>query len=345
MVRRPRKAKEETPPLEKEALAQEENNGSAALTEEITVEETKDVEAEEAKDETAIEHVPVEIVSEEQPLTDEERTRLYELENLVIESFYTAGRALREINENRLYRASHRTFEEYCQERFGFQRRHPYHLIDAATMTDRIRESAQTVHTALPTNEYQIRPLSRLKEEPEKQVEAWARAVEKAGGKAPTHELVKETVAEYVEGTKENGREKVAYRLTKGDICVIKRNSDPRLLERVGYWGLIREVTKDVCTIELYDRTVADVDSNNLSFLKHTKREAQSRKKLFEQLSAIYQAQTEREVVVALNLEYFGRLRRPTLTTLEKSLLRFLEQKTKMSTKVSAGEEKEAGEE
>ncbi|QHG21042.1 hypothetical protein [Nostoc sp. ATCC 53789] len=342
MVRRPRKAKEEIPPLEKEALVQEENNGSAALAEEIKVEETKDIEAEEAKDATAIERVPVEIVSEEEPLTDEERNRLYELENLVIESFYIAGRSLREINEKRLYRATHRTFEDYCYERFGFQRRHSYQLIEAATIADNLRERARPAHM-IPTSEYQIRPLSRLKEEPEKQVAAWARSVEKAGGKAPTHDLVKETVAEYVEGTKENGREKVAYRLTKGDICVIKRNSDPRLSERVGYWGLIREVTKDVCTIELYDRTVADVDSNNLSFLKHTKREAQSRRKLFEQLSAIYQAQTEREEVVALNLEYFGRLRRPTLTLLEKSLLRFLEQKTKKGGKVPAAEEKQEG--
>ncbi|MEH1939182.1 MAG: hypothetical protein V7L01_03045 [Nostoc sp.] len=37
-----------------------------------------------------------------------------------------------ELRNRRLYDSTHRTFEEYCRDRFGYSRRQPYLLMDAA---------------------------------------------------------------------------------------------------------------------------------------------------------------------------------------------------------------------
>ena len=47
-------------------------------------------------------------------------------------AFYEAGKSLKELRDKRLYRSTHRTFEEYCRERFGYNRSRSYQFIDAA---------------------------------------------------------------------------------------------------------------------------------------------------------------------------------------------------------------------
>jgi hypothetical protein len=68
---------------------------------------------------------------------EEERHRLH-LEQKVERAFYQAGKALEELHNRKLYRSTHRTFEEYCKDRFGFERRHPYRLIEAASVVDNL---------------------------------------------------------------------------------------------------------------------------------------------------------------------------------------------------------------
>jgi hypothetical protein len=53
---------------------------------------------------------------------EEERDRLH-LERKVERAFYEAGKALMELRDRRLYRSTHKTFEEYCRDRFGHSRR------------------------------------------------------------------------------------------------------------------------------------------------------------------------------------------------------------------------------
>ncbi|MGH2413708.1 MAG: hypothetical protein ACRDEA_08460 [Microcystaceae cyanobacterium] len=61
-----------------------------------------------------------------------------------------------------MYRSTHKSFEEYCQERFDFTRRRPYQLIEAADVVDNLLEKCvQFVHI-LPTKEGQVRPLTQL---------------------------------------------------------------------------------------------------------------------------------------------------------------------------------------
>lgn len=55
----------------------------------------------------------------EQLSEDEEKER-HRLESKVERAFYEAGTALRELRDKRLYRSTHKTFEDYCRERFAF---------------------------------------------------------------------------------------------------------------------------------------------------------------------------------------------------------------------------------
>ncbi len=70
--------------------------------------------------------------------------------------------------------ASYQTFEAYCRGAWDFNRAHAYRLIDSA----KVIEVLSPMGDVSPASERQARPLTRL--EPEKQKEAWTRAVETA---------------------------------------------------------------------------------------------------------------------------------------------------------------------
>lgn len=145
----------------------------------------------------------IKIVEFPQLTYDEERDRLI-LEREVERAFYKAGCALRELRDRKLYKSTHSSFEQYCEDRFGMRRRHPYRLIDAAIVVDNIlqlcpnrtQNESDTKKNKLiiPTSEWQIRSLTRL--EPQQQREVWIKAVELAGNKAPSGKVVSELASE-----------------------------------------------------------------------------------------------------------------------------------------------------
>jgi hypothetical protein len=53
-------------------------------------------------------------------------------------AFYEAGKALMKLQSRKLYRNIHKTFEEYCKDRFEFERRHPYRLIEAIRFVENL---------------------------------------------------------------------------------------------------------------------------------------------------------------------------------------------------------------
>ncbi len=126
-----------------------------------------------------------------EPLTLEEENERLRLERQVEKAFYQAGLALQTLRDQKLYRSTHKTFQEYCQDRFGFTKRSAYYLINAVEIVDNLKKCEPMVHI-LPTNERQCRPLKSLK--PEQQGEAWNKAVERAQGKVPSGKIVKEVV-------------------------------------------------------------------------------------------------------------------------------------------------------
>ncbi|MHC5748896.1 MAG: hypothetical protein ACYTXT_45115, partial [Nostoc sp.] len=85
-------------------------------------------------------------------LTQEEQTDRLHLERKVERAFFEAGKALTELRDRRLYRSTHKTFEEYCRERFGHSRRQSYLLMDAAVVFDNLMEKCDPMDHILPTN-------------------------------------------------------------------------------------------------------------------------------------------------------------------------------------------------
>ena len=67
-----------------------------------------------------------------------------------------------------LYRTTHSTFEDYCQERFGISRQYANKRIVFASMLDVL----ETRVSIPPATEGQARPLAKL-ETPEQQAQAW----------------------------------------------------------------------------------------------------------------------------------------------------------------------------
>lgn len=68
-------------------------------------------------------------------LTEEEAQELEGCEEVIengLNIWYQVGEALLHIRDNRLYRASHKTFEEYLNERWGMSRSRAHRLIDAS---------------------------------------------------------------------------------------------------------------------------------------------------------------------------------------------------------------------
>jgi hypothetical protein len=95
-------------------------------------------------------------------LTTGERHDLETLEGIVqrgIDTFVEVGRALAEIRDRRLYRDSHGTFEEYCDQRWLLSRTRAYQLIDAS----KVNGVMSTMVDTPPSNERQARELVPLK--------------------------------------------------------------------------------------------------------------------------------------------------------------------------------------
>jgi hypothetical protein len=86
------------------------------------------------------------------------------------------------IRDKRLYRAQCKTFEDYCQERFGITRVHADRRISFAGLIENLKPMG---FKNLPARERQARPLTALPT-PELQAEAWSNAQSAAGKDQPS---------------------------------------------------------------------------------------------------------------------------------------------------------------
>ncbi len=124
--------------------------------------------------------------------------RLNEIVERGIAAFMEAGEALREIRDRELWKAGgYTSWDNYCLAVLAITRNHANRLIRAAKvgkLLSGVVPIGPTPALPPPRNESQLRPLLNL-DDPKRQVEVWARAVEKAGGQ-PTARQVSEAVAD-----------------------------------------------------------------------------------------------------------------------------------------------------
>lgn len=260
------------------------------------------------KGEKEIQADAVEVLEELTP--DEERER-HRLELKVERAFFEAGKALAALRDQRLYRSTHKTFEEYCHDRFGFTRFSAYNKIAAASVFENLLTIGQQI---LPVNERQVRDLSSL--EPDEQREVWQQAVEAAGNKVPSGRIVKEIV--------EQLKEKPLFLTT--DFCQIGNVFTLIRLEGYerrynGYPCVAVELKHFTVEVEVYDGTLL-VKPENLTPIDSldVRRQLPA---ILQRIRRLRRCELDRGVYPIL--ESLGR--QTYLTDFEADLLAFVEQR------------------
>ncbi|MBD2511875.1 hypothetical protein H6G91_32335 [Nostoc muscorum FACHB-395] len=272
----------------------------------------------------------------------EQRDRLH-LERRVERAFFEAGKALAELRDRRLYRSTHKTFEEYCRSRFAYTHRHVNYLIAASNVVNNIimgtngsqneipdemgtigsqNEISDEMGTngsqILPTTERQVRPLTKL--EPSQQQEVWRQAVEQAGGKVPPARIVKDVVQRIVERTK------VPNTYQIGEVCQILAKDNPELRGKGGCWGIVNHVGEFSCTVKLWDSEYT-VALQHLKSYNYLPAECEQMQVICDRINRVYSSGLEESVQKFL--ESLGKLNRAYLTGLEEKLLGVLEMECK----------------
>ncbi|MHC5762546.1 hypothetical protein [Nostoc sp.] len=249
-----------------------------------------------------------------QELSEEEQSDRLHLEQKIERAFYEAGKALMELCDRKLYRSTHGTFEEYCRDRFGYSRRQPYLLMEAAVVFDNLTAKCDPLDHILPTNERQVRPMTKL--EPHQQQQVWQLSVQEASGKVPTGRIVKDVVQRIMETTQ------VPNTYQIGEICQIIAQDNPELRGKGGCWGIVIQVNDFTCTVKLWNGEYT-IGLKHLKSYNYSPSECQQVQQISDRISKIYSSAMEESV--QRFLEALGKLNRPYLTALEEKLLNVLE--------------------
>jgi hypothetical protein len=262
-------------------------------------------------------------------LTEEEQRDLLHLERKVEKAFYEAGKALSELRDRRLYRSTHRTFDEYCRDRFGYTHRHVNYLIAGSLVVDNIimgtncsqNEKVDGTGTnrsqILPTAEGQVRPLTKL--EPQQQQEVWQQAVEESGGKVPSGRVVKDVVQRIMERTK------VPNTYQIGEVCQILAKDNPDLRGKSGCWCIVTGVHDYSCTVKIWNGEIT-VGLKHLKSYDYLPQDCEQMRRICDRIARVYSPVLEESV--QRFLESLGKLNRSYLTDLEEKLLGVVELQT-----------------
>lgn len=100
-------------------------------------------------------------------LAPAELSRLEACERVIergMTTFVEVGEALADIRDSKLYRASHKTFDEYCRERWGFDRTYAYRLMDGAKTVQAMGAAAPEMLPAV--NKLPERQIREMKADP-----------------------------------------------------------------------------------------------------------------------------------------------------------------------------------
>ena len=285
-------------------------------------------------------------------LTEQEISDRLHLERKVERAFFEAGKALAQLRDRRLYRSTHRTFEEYCRDRFGYTHRRVNYLIAGSVVFDNIvtgtncsqNEEVDVTGTncsqngeadetgtncsqnrevdknrpnpsrILPNNEGQVRPLAKL--EPQQQVKVWQRAVHEAGGKVPSARIVTDVVQKIMERTKVPNTHQL------GEVCQILAKDNPELRGKGGCWGIVSAVNEFSCSVRMWDGEYT-IRLQHLKSFNYLPQECQQMQVICDRISRVYSDLLE-ETVKSL-LQSLGKVNRPYLTAVEEKLLSVLE--------------------
>ncbi len=257
-------------------------------------------------------------------LTEEEQRDRLHLERRVERAFFEAGKALAELRDRRLYRSTHKTFEEYCHDRFAHSRQKSNYLIAASQVYENLttnccQNSSNDDLTTnrsqiLPTSEGQVRPMTKL--EPQQQQEVWQQAVEEAGGKVPSGRIVKDVVQRIMEKTK------VPNTYQIGEVCQILAKDNPDLRGKGGCWCMVIAVHDYSCTVRIWNGELT-VGLKHLKSYDYLPQDCENMQVICDRVNRVYSSELEESV--QRFLESLGKLNRAYLTDVEGKILSVIE--------------------
>ncbi len=254
-------------------------------------------------------------VVELEELTEEEKLDRLRLERKVERVFYEGGKALMELRDRRLYRSTHKTFQQYCRDRFGYGKNNANMKILAATVVDELQKMTTNGGQILPTTERQIRLLTKL--EPDQQREVWQQAVEKAGNKVPSGRIVKDVVQRIMKRTKAPN----PYRI--GEVCQFVVKDNPELRGKGGCWCIVNRVGDFSCTVTSWDGEYT-VSTDHLKSMEYSDSNCQQMKEVCDRITHLLSNYNLEEAAVKL-LKHLGEVKRPYLTPFESKILSCIE--------------------
>jgi hypothetical protein len=236
----------------------------------------------------------------------------------------SAGQALMELRDRRLYRSTHRTFKEYCRERFGYSPDAAYLKISATAVYENLKKFLPTnaQQIPMPTNERQLRFLAKAELEPAVQADVWQQAVEQAGNKIPSGRIVKDMVDKIRESPK------VPNPYHIGEICLLLPKDNPDLRGKTGYWGVVTHVGEYNCTLQTWDGDYT-VKIEQMKSLELLDEDCQFMQQLCARLRQLHQV-ASRDSSVDWLLEGLGKQAKPYLSSLQAKLLAAVEREYKI---------------
>jgi hypothetical protein len=254
------------------------------------------------------------------PLNAEEQElrNLYEIQ--VKTAFYTAGTALSQLQQLRLYRSTHTNFEEFCLDIFSFSRDYAYLMMRAAQIYQNLADNLPTNsrQLPLPTKQRQLRPIIKARLDDAAQIEVWQMAIADSDGKIPSSSIVTKAVNSYLA---QNDTRLNPFQ--KGEVCRIVVGDNSKLKGLGGSWCIVESVGDCYCLVNTWNNQLS-VPVDNLDSTDFNEEEYQALEDVGVRMTNLHQ--TERLDKAAMwVLNGLAKLERPYLTALEEKLLALLE--------------------
>ena len=254
-------------------------------------------------------------------LSIEEQQLRATLEQKVKTAFYVAGIALIELNELRLYRSTHLSFEEFCQDVFGYSSDYAYLKMAAAKVYQNLIDHLPTNgrQIPLPTRQRQLRPIVKAKLDDDGQVAVWSMAIALAEQKVPSSSIVSEAVNLYLaeDDTKPNP-------FKEGEICQIVVRGNSKLKGLGASWCIVEETCDSSCIVNTWNDRL-EISVNNLEPQKYDEQQYRAIEDLGVRMTLLHQTGRLDKAALWI-LEGLAKLDNPYLTPIEEKLLRVLEE-------------------
>ncbi|MEH1840680.1 MAG: hypothetical protein V7L20_18455 [Nostoc sp.] len=232
-------------------------------------------------------------------LTQQEEADRQSLEVKIEQSFYEAGKALAELRNRRLYRSTHKKFEDYCRERFQFSRDKADLMIKAVEIVDNLKND-DNCRRSLPSAESQVRDMVDLT--PIEQCQVYAAAIEECRGKVPPRRVIKGIVKQL----KELNMISQNNLYSEGDVVKIRADVNMTLRKYDDYWGIIIQKDTSSCIVHIDVKNV-DVQCNLSEMVKVEEKYIANIKAVNKRIANFMQKSNELSSIAIGILEILGR--------------------------------------